>query len=247
MVLAAGGAAIWIALGVVAVAGLVVVVFTASRDRTGDRRFKRWAATRAHGPAPAPLLDPSELLVLAEADLVVVHATVGTTEGPWHVAVARWSAGTDRLLARYTTVCVGLDAPAPPAAIVPAPADAPAGALGRTAAARRRARASGAFGLRSPLRWPGGTATVPDTGALGIDVLAGEAAGVQALVDPLAAELGRPDALSVGATRFAVERIGASLVVVAPGVPRQIDALVTRAVELAARLGAPGDEVAVLA
>ena len=44
-----------------------------------------------------------------------------------------------------------------------------------------------------------------------------------------------------------VERLGALLVVLAPGVPRQIDALVTRAVELAALLGAPGHEVATLA
>jgi hypothetical protein len=243
MALAAGGAAIWIVLGVVALAAVVVVVVTSGRDRTGGRRFKRWAATRTPGPAPAPLVDPTELLVLAEAELVVVDATVGMTEGSWHVAVARWSAGTDRLLARYTAVCVGLDALAPPAAIVPAPA----GVLGPTAASLRRARASGAFGMRSLLRWDGGTAAVPDTGALGIDVLAGDAAGVHALVDPLAAELARPDALTLGTTRFAVERIGALLVVLAPGVPRQIGALVTRSVELAALLGTPGHEVATLA
>jgi hypothetical protein len=243
MALAAGGAAVWIALGVVALAALVVVAVATSGDRTGARRFRRWAATRAPGLAPAPLLDPGELLVLAEADLVVVHTTVGMAKGPWHVAVARWSAGTDRLLTRYTAVCVGLDATAPPAAIVPAPA----GPLGRTAAALRRARASGVFGLRSPLHWYGGTAAVPDTDALGIDVLAGDAAAVHALLDPLAAELARADGLSIGATRFAVERVGTSLVVLAPGVPREIDDLVDRAVELAARLGSPGDDTAVLA
>jgi hypothetical protein len=243
MALAAGGAAIWVALGVVALAAVLVVAVTARRDRVGARRFRRWAATRRAGPAPAPMLDPSELLVLAEADLVVVDTTVGVALGPWHVAVARWSAGTDRLLAHYTSVCVGLDAPAPPAAIVPAPA----GALGPTAALRRGARASGAFGLRSPLRWYGGTATVPDPTALGIDVLAGNAAAVQALLDPLAPEVTRPDGLSIGATRFAVERIGTLLVVVAPGVPRQVDALVVRAVELAALVGAPGGQTATLA